>query len=243
MRQLYYYLLIFTLSCGHVNGMLSVDANALVQACDENGKLETVKFLVEHGANVNPVGGEQFTPLFCAVGWLHMDIVEYLLSKGAGPNFKGGAHEVPLDNVWCPSEKLDNISLSMENVALSLRRLLLIHNADINRVRITKLYDSKRLTIEKTILSPFIRAIILNEQERISEFLKELRLEEVNEKHENGLTLLHWAAGRANKPLVKELFERGAMLAKDEWGHTPLTLVERIANWERKLLANSEKNN
>ena len=227
MRYIFYYLIIFIFACGQAQGMLSVDANALVQACDENGKLETVKFLVEHGANVNPVGGEG-PPLFYAVGWLHMDIVEYLLSKGASPNFKGGAHEVPLDNVWCPSEKLNNVTLSMHNVGLSIRRLLLIHNADINRVRITQIYDTKRLTIEKTISSPFIRAIILNEQERISELLEQLSPDKVNEKHENGLTLLHWAVGRANGSLVKELLNRGAVLAKDDWGHTPLTLANRI---------------
>ena len=95
-----------------------------------------------------------------------------------------------------------------------------------------------RTIFESTNSSPFITAIILNEQEKISEFLKQLRSDEVNAQHENKLTLLHWAVGRANAPLIKELLQRGAhVLVQDEWGHTPLMLAERIGNREvRKLL-------
>lgn len=54
---------------------------ALVLAAGK--RLELVKLLVEHGANVNAVGYRLHTPLIVALGERRFSIVEYLLAEGA----------------------------------------------------------------------------------------------------------------------------------------------------------------
>jgi ankyrin repeat protein len=46
----------------------------------ENGDLEMVKFLVEHGADVNCDDG---LPLMCSAEYGHLDIVKFLIEHGA----------------------------------------------------------------------------------------------------------------------------------------------------------------
>jgi ankyrin repeat protein len=83
---------------------------ALIWASQE-GHLETVKLLVEAGANVNAVTiGEGITPLMQAAGGGHLAVVELLLASGADPE------EVPLASGLCTSlevaEKLGFKSIS-----------------------------------------------------------------------------------------------------------------------------------
>lgn len=58
------------------------DEGHLIYMAALKGKLATVKFLVENGADFH-VNNE--SPLQVAAGWGHVDVVEYLLSKGANP--------------------------------------------------------------------------------------------------------------------------------------------------------------
>ena len=271
MKYIFYYLLIFIISCGQARGMLSpinlvdqdekdrafrfaiyendydqvqeiyntgINVNkvnergegALFYSCGKDAKLEIAKFLIENGADVNQMSYDvnqiSGTPLKMATFYVNEAIVKYLLSQGADPNIS----TKPLDDVYSYYGITENDEPVKEPKVPLLRRLLLVHNVGIE--------DVKEFINKDTIPSSSIRAIIFNKQEKISEFLKELTLEEINIKHENGLTLLHWAVGRANAPLVKELLKRGAhVLVKDDWGHTPLTLANRIGNREvRKLL-------
>ena len=254
MRQLYY-LVFFIISCGQAHGMLSgmtwnhetistisntnnpLGGGLLFYVCvDKKGKLEEAEFLVEHGADINQLSKNNGTPLAMAAVSHRDNFVEYLLSQGADPNIKSIDSELkwtPLDGVCRHVYARVGIVIDEPQKVPWVRRLLLIHNSDIYDTG-----DSRRAIIAKTNSSPLVTAIILNDQEKISEFLEQLTYDKVNEKHENGLTLLHWAVGRANAPLVKELLDRDAhVLVKDDWCHTPLMLAERIGNRKvRKLL-------
>jgi len=57
------------------------DYFALTLSC-EKGYLNIVKLLVEHGSDVNAEGG---SPLKCASYNGHIDVIKYLLEKGANP--------------------------------------------------------------------------------------------------------------------------------------------------------------
>ena len=67
--------------------MMSAGAGTDVQRAREPGEramaLETAKFLVEHGANVNDAGQYGWTPLHAAAYQGLNDVIEYLVSKGA----------------------------------------------------------------------------------------------------------------------------------------------------------------
>jgi ankyrin repeat protein len=77
-------------------------------------QLSCVRFLIEEcGANVNCRSGEGLTPLAGAAREGHMDIVEYLISKGANVNPAGPEWTRPL----ALAERHDRT-----DVALLLRR-------------------------------------------------------------------------------------------------------------------------
>jgi ankyrin repeat protein len=58
--------------------------------------IETVKFLVEHGADVNAAGQFGWTALHSATYQGLNDVIEYLVSKGAKLDAKDGFGQTPL---------------------------------------------------------------------------------------------------------------------------------------------------
>ena len=67
------------------------------------GKLETVKTLIELGADVDQIGGWEYmvseteTPLIAAASYGYVDIVEYLVKKGADLDIKSSKNKTALD--------------------------------------------------------------------------------------------------------------------------------------------------
>ncbi|KAJ4426014.1 hypothetical protein ANN_27641 [Periplaneta americana] len=59
--------------------------DTFVMGCLE-GHLETVKLLVEKGADVNTKDASKRTPLFCAIDGSHVNVVQFLIESGANVN-------------------------------------------------------------------------------------------------------------------------------------------------------------
>jgi ankyrin repeat protein len=79
----------------------------------EDCRLELVRLLVEHGANVNFPGDEGCRPLFHAVlGWQDV-IFAYLLSHGADPNFQMGDDPETLFDWAITSYQIDFFDFKM----------------------------------------------------------------------------------------------------------------------------------
>lgn len=53
-----------------------------------NGNFETVKYYVEKGEDINAIDSYGWTPLMWASYYRHVNIVNYLLEKGAKPNIQ-----------------------------------------------------------------------------------------------------------------------------------------------------------
>lgn len=70
--------------------------DALSYACN-SGRLEAVRFLIEHGLNVNPLGVPNRTPLHSAALLGHKDIVALLLARGADPEARDQLGRTPRD--------------------------------------------------------------------------------------------------------------------------------------------------
>ena len=60
--------------------------------------------VIKYGADIDPVDEEyQSTPLGMAARWGHIEMVNYLLAKGADPNKAGASWATPL--AWAKKKK------------------------------------------------------------------------------------------------------------------------------------------
>lgn len=60
------------------------------------GKLDSVKFLVENGANIEVKNKDGYTPLIVASWNGHLEIVKFLVEKGANVEAKNDYGDTPL---------------------------------------------------------------------------------------------------------------------------------------------------
>ena len=110
---------------------------ALIYAARE-GHLDTVKALVEAGADVNHIsGGDKMSPMVEAIINGHLDIAKYLLDKGADPNLVGLSGLAPLyaviDVQWAPKAWFPQPSVEQEKIThLELMQALLDKGANVN---------------------------------------------------------------------------------------------------------------
>jgi ankyrin repeat protein len=110
---------------------------ALIYAARE-GHMDTVKALVEAGADVNHVsGGDKMSPMVEAVINGHLDIAKYLLDKGADPNVVGlnglAALYAVIDVQWAPKAWFPQPSVEQEKIThLELMKALLDKGANVN---------------------------------------------------------------------------------------------------------------
>ncbi|KAF4974626.1 hypothetical protein FZEAL_8485 [Fusarium zealandicum] len=65
-------------------------------AASGRGSNETVKLLLEAGAEINTPSSLHGTALQCAAQWGHQGVVDLLLDSGADPNIEGGYYGTPL---------------------------------------------------------------------------------------------------------------------------------------------------
>lgn len=109
---------------------------ALLYASRE-GYMDTVRALVESGANVNQVNGDKLSPLVTAIMNGHLDLAKYLLDHGADPNLAGvsglTALYAAIDVQWVPKTWFPQPSVEQEKTGyLDLMKALLDHGANVN---------------------------------------------------------------------------------------------------------------
>src|SRR5262249_55207702 len=109
---------------------------ALLYAARE-GHMDTVRALVEGGANVNIVSADKFSPMVEAVTNAHFDVAMYLLDHGADPNLATTSGMTALyaavETQWAPRAWFPQPSPEQEKTThLQLMKALLDHHADPN---------------------------------------------------------------------------------------------------------------
>jgi len=110
---------------------------SLIYAARE-GHLDTVKALVDAGADVNHIsGGDKMSPMVEAIINGHLEIAKYLLDKGADVNLASNSGLTPLyatiDVQWAPKAWFPQPSTEQEKVThLELMAALLDKGANVN---------------------------------------------------------------------------------------------------------------
>ncbi len=72
------------------------------------GATPIVRLLLDHGAPIDGPGERGTTPFFMAVIWVHMELVQFLLSCGANPLLRNAEGETPLQAIRKQQEWLQN---------------------------------------------------------------------------------------------------------------------------------------
>ena len=167
------------------------------------GHLQVVRYLLQHGVDVNVRDSVVDTPLLLASYQGHLDVVQCLLEHGADANLLGNRHYAPL-------------TFAAYYGHVNVVRLLLEHNADANsqdKDGDTPLHDAMQGGRFNAERSQIVRLLLKHGGN-------------VNARDDELQTPLHLVTRRADLlDLLRLLLEHGADLdAKDKDGKTPLQL-------------------
>lgn len=61
------------------------------------GNVPLARLLLERGAQINARGEHGTTPFYMAVAWVHMELVQFLLARGADPSLADAQGATPLE--------------------------------------------------------------------------------------------------------------------------------------------------
>ena len=190
--------------------------------------LETVKRLIDAGADLESMDRQRFTALRFAVGLGVPEVAKALLDAGADPDCKKGNPDTPL-MFACITDQLDTV------------KALLAAGADPNRRRpdsATALYlatahgktEMVKLLLESGAEASLpvgggIAALHVSTENGAEPIVQALLAAkaDVDARREGGITPLMLAAGRGYTNIVKALLAAKADAnAADDRGHTPL---------------------
>lgn len=174
--------------------------------------LESVKFMLDHGAEVNAADSTGNVPLHMAAWRGSTEVVDYLLTRGANINIRA-------DNGWTP---LLNAALGD---SLEMVKLLLDHGAAINQDCMAGQDDCRLLDG-----SPLHIAAKRGNSE-VANLLIQYKAD-LNIKDDKwGFTPLHYAAMLGKTGIISLLAEQGADLnCRDDLAHTPAYYATRFSH-------------
>jgi len=168
------------------------DIQKFWQAIDNND-LEAIKYLLRE-ININVQNGDGDTPLHLAVRKNHLEIIHFLIKKGADLNLANNIGKSPLH-------------LAAGLGSLELTKILIGAGATL---------DIRDLSGQ----SPFHLATWGQHFKTIAYLIEKGC--DINAQDSNGKTSLHWAALRGNDEITNFLISNKAMLdIKDHSGKTP----------------------
>jgi ankyrin repeat protein len=217
-----------------------------------NNQMDTAKFLMEQGSDINVVDWYGRTPLWAAVEARNMDVdnstfkngvdrapalevIKLLLDKGANPNART-KETPPIRRFILPTtgslEWVDFTGMTPFLFAaragdVTVMKLLLAHGADPK----IPTFGGTTALMAAAGINWTVDQTYDEGQPALLEAVQ-LCLElgmNVNNVNSMGLTAVHGAANRGSDEIIKFLVDNGAKLdAKDKEGRTPLTWAEGV---------------
>jgi ankyrin repeat protein len=192
-------------------------STALMYA-SQNGHLDCVKFLVEHGAKVNASNASGLTSLhFSTTG----DIVDYLIQHGADICAVSSRNTTPLHYAFLPNNSVATKHRSSMDYKQVVRRLL---------------FHKARLNMQNDFgQTPLHLAIIHSTNDFVNEILENYKdCIEYNIQTNEGNNLLHQASIKS-LPIVRQLLKivaSSVVNATNKAGDTPLIFAAKYAQHE-----------
>lgn len=152
----------------------------------EVGNIDIVKFLVEHGAEVNIKDPWDTTPIYAACRERNLEVVKYLIEEGANINKK-------INSGWTP------LHTAVYNGDFQIVKLLLEKGA------YTDVYSG----------GPIIHLSIKSTHTEILRLLLDYNAN-VNVINESDVPLLHYAVERGGEDIIKMLILAGADINRED---------------------------
>jgi serine/threonine-protein phosphatase 6 regulatory ankyrin repeat subunit B len=213
----------------HVNGQ--EDVYRPLQWAALNGRLETVRLLVQRGANIHATGYLGRTALYYAAVNGHEEIVSLLLSQGARDDIADQDGRTPL-------------AIAASGGHLGVVKILLQHTGgqgleETDTGGRTALYYASENGHEEMVgyllsqgaraditdsvgRSPFTWAAFMGHMGVAKMLVQHMEGQGLNETDKDGLTALHWAAIEGQEEMVSYLLSQGAQAdITDQEGITP----------------------
>ncbi len=233
----------------HANAQTGRYGTPLHATLFEEGHTEVAKLLIEHGADVNALGVDKWTPLHFASRFGHLDVAKRLLDHQADSNSK-------IRDGWT------SLHLAAANRRIEIARILLESDAEVNARSdegSTPLHEASRgreLDIVRLLLghsadvrvrdkgrdTPLHLAASSGSLE-VSQILLKYNAE-INAHNNDGSTPLHRASASGYLDIVRLLLDHGADTdVRDNRRNTPLHLAAASGSLEvaRALLKRNAK--
>ncbi|GFY75388.1 ankyrin-1 [Trichonephila inaurata madagascariensis] len=178
------------------------DEHHLLHKAAENGHLIVVKVLLENGFEINAGSKDTTdTPLHSAIYYNHLEVSQFLLSKGADPNIRD-------------QQGRTSLHVAASRGSTDLVEILVDEKADVF------IKDSKNMSV--------IELAVLFNQFNVVKLLMEMRKVNINLKGNEGLTLLHLSAGIGSLDITEYLIKNRANInTRDVSGSKPIHTATR----------------
>ncbi|KAL1406928.1 palmitoyltransferase akr1 [Vanrija albida] len=196
-----------------LDALLAADAGLDTSARDEqdvtplhwaaiNAHIAACRWLLDHGADVDAVGGElRATPLQWAARNGHLYVVHLLMTRGADPNIHDAQGFNTLHLVTHSSAVMPLLYILQQPVAVDEK------DSDGHTALMWAAYQGDGLSVE----------LLLKHGAS------------VQTRDHAGLSPLHWAVVKGSLPCIKHLIEAGADLeAREEQGKTPRDMAVEL---------------
>ncbi|XP_072024612.1 LOW QUALITY PROTEIN: protein phosphatase 1 regulatory inhibitor subunit 16B-like [Amphiura filiformis] len=200
---------------------------ALHQCCIDNNEA-MMKVLVEHGADVNVTDRELWTPLHAASTCGHVNLAQYLISKGAALLAINSDGNMPYD--ICEDEvTLDYIESQMATQGITQDQIDELREKSPNLMLqdMERLHENgEDLEGKDDIGATPLHIAAANGYDRVALFLLEHHVD-VHVRDKDGWQPIHAAACWAHGDMIQLLVQHGADLdSKTDNAETPLTICE-----------------
>lgn len=235
----------------HLEGLIKLKPyidQVLIEAA-QNGEVETVKILLENGADIHAKNEIGRTALMYAVGNLnhHLDLVPLLLEKGSDIHIK--------DNDGCSAlfyaaryGRMDDFELLLEKGAdieelIKKDSRVLIRAVRWGRIDLVELLLEHGVEVNVTDDDGYTALMVAAKSGNLD--LVALLLEhdaDINAKNWRGTALI-WVIPGGNLDMILFLLQHGADVnAQDKWGFTALMHASRTGNKDIvKLLSDNKE--
>jgi ankyrin repeat protein len=196
---------------------------------DSQNKIQIVRKLIKHGANVNTSDYSGVTPLHMAVGDpIHTDVARFLVSKGANINAKDKDCNSVLHctvngelAMWLCEQGADINTKTKKDVSVlqAMIQTLPKQTSNANIVNVLR----SQMTCEDTRASlDSVQSVLYARKICFIQYLID-NVTDVNEQDNSGISAIHYAAVKDNVTVMQMLVQRGAdLLSKTKNGNTVL---------------------